>query len=127
MVDFNAKQANEGEPRVYTKEHWEALIALVDKHTLSPNQRAAKIYEIIQLFYDKKENPQWDWDVLCFCSELLASLARDIKFLDPIARALNTKVYQYHYQLAYEIGLIDKNGIKAESSNEKGEAEIRDN
>lgn len=106
MVDFDPKQINEGKSGSYTKEHWEALIKLVDERTLSPSQRAAKIYEIIQVFYDKKENPQWDWDVLCFCSELIVSLSRDIKFLDPIARQLNIKVYQYHYQLAYEIGLI---------------------
>lgn len=103
------------------KWHWEKLIELVDSRTPSPSERAKKIYEVIQLFYAKSDNPQWDWDLLCFCEEVLINLSHDIHFLQPIARALNVQLYRHHYQLAYEIGLITPDGTKeTESKKEEG-------
>lgn len=96
---------NDNEFRELTRAEWESLISLVNTQIKSPKERAEKVYEILQVFSEQESLT--DWDIICFCEEYLMKHALgNFSSMLNIAKALNTLIYQLHYQAPKEIGLI---------------------
>lgn len=78
-----------------TREEWEQLVNRIDKLTLNPNERALKVWVLVQeKLGDKLDN----WDVLCFCSWFMTFMFPSLPELEQVARMLSIKVHQVHYQ-----------------------------
>jgi len=97
------------EPRVLTEE----FIAKIDKLTRSPSDRADLIWNKLSLSTSKVSN----WDLICFCVEVLGLMSAEFPWLREAAVAASHLVYKAHYlnhdriiDSEHEIAL-DSNGM----------------
>ncbi|SRR5258706_2214100 len=73
---------------VQLKEH----IAVIDRRTTSPEQRALKVYQYL------RENPAFTtWDILCFCANWLGIMSAVWSWVENPAKVLSQLVYKAHY------------------------------
>lgn len=70
---------------------FEQTIERIDRLTLSPSRRAAECWAKLD-----KEGLT-DWDLICFCTEVIGLLASVFPFLTEDARNINRIVYMAHY------------------------------
>lgn len=74
------------------KERKQQLIDAVDKVKESPDSRALRVYNLI------KDNPKvTNWDVICFCSQFLASQIHSLPWLNAPVKVLSRLIYTQHY------------------------------
>lgn len=71
----------------------------------SPQKRAERIWEIIQVY---SKEPISDWDVVCFCTNYIGQASAQHLFLAQLARKLNHIVYDYHYAMPESELELDK-------------------
>ncbi|KKL62052.1 hypothetical protein LCGC14_2189070 [marine sediment metagenome] len=103
MVESNRNN----EPRALTKE----FIEKVDALTRSPNARASFIWTELARTNSKITN----WDLVCFCVEVLGLMSSEFPWLREAAIASSKLVYKAHYlnqdriiTSEHEISLDDK-------------------
>lgn len=77
------------ERRVLTEE----FIKKIDNLTRSPSKRADLIWEKLSLSTSKISN----WDLVCFCVEVLGLMSTEFPWLREAAIAANHLVYKAHY------------------------------
>lgn len=88
-----------------SSESFKDLKIRLDKVIPSPEDRAAKVYELIE------SNEMPIWDIVCFCMVFLTKAAVMLEFLKPFATELHKLVYLAHYKAPYELGILPKENV----------------
>lgn len=74
------------------KERKQQLIEAVDKVKESPDNRAMRVYNVLKI-----NSELTNWDIICFCSQFLASQIHALPWLKVPVKHLSQLIYTQHY------------------------------